>query len=396
MMVFVLLVASALTPDDVARLAIERSDVVKKAELDIELVRIDETSFVLENPEIQLGHRSLNSSTAQVDPFDDTQFGVAWKPPELEDLGVSQVMGSMKADAAKKNIAAVTAQVAAEARTLHAEIMSLRDELSLAKERVALIERVAEVQARRLTEQVGTALEARLTSLDALDAQAEVADLTASLARAERRLARLIMEPLPLSLSPSQAPLCALPYDSVDDAIAAATERSPKLRSLALSEQALAWRTTRGWMRFVPWFDRVQVGTLWNSTTPELRARVDVVIPIFEPLSPEFRLIDVERERLAADRRASLRDVESQVRAAWDRLKGYVDLHAVYVAAHEDIEKSQEVVGSALAAELTDTLRVTAVQQRVLTARRQALRARFRCDEAAIAFAAATGALVAN
>ena len=56
----------------------------------------------------------------------------------------------------------------------------------------------------------------------------------------------------------------------------------------------------------------------------------------------------------------------------------------VYEAATATIDGSQDLVLRSLAADTVDVLRVAAVQERVLRARRQALRARLQCDEAAI------------
>jgi outer membrane protein TolC len=63
----------------------------------------------------------------------------------------------------------------------------------------------------------------------------------------------------------------------------------------------------------------------------------------------------------------------------------------VYASAATSLAEQQDLVARSLAAEVVDTLRVATVQERVLQARRQALRSRYKCDEAGVAFLAAVG-----
>jgi multidrug efflux system outer membrane protein len=381
-----------LDPARAVALALSRSDDVKRAALDVEIARVEETALNLRSPELQIGHRSLNAiGGAQVDPFDDSQIGLSWQPPALEDLGLRQAIGARRADAGRRDVDEVAVSVAVEVRTLHAQVLALRAERALAAQRAALLEQVATLQTRRVEAQVGTALDVELTSLDLLDARADIADLGGDLARLEQRLARLLGEPALPELAPPPSPLCTLPAAGLAAAQAQARERSPRLRAIALREESLGLRETRAWLRWVPWIDAVQVGALAQEEGAEFRARVDIALPLFAPLSPDLRLTSLERERLAADRRAVERELDERLRSAWDRLQGFVQLVDVYDAAADRIDASQRAVERSLAAEVVDTLRVATVQQRVLSARRQAMRSRARCDEAAIAFAAAAG-----
>jgi len=384
--------SAALTPDAAVARALDRSDEVRAAWLGVEIARVEDTAFELDAPQLQLGHRSLNAVGDQVDPFDDSQVGVSWSVPGLEDLGLNQSIGARSADAdVLKDVDDVAEAVAVEVRLLHARVLSLRAEVALAQERVALLEKVAELQARRVAEQVATALDTGLTSLELLAARADVADLGGDLVRAEQRLGRLLGEKLPLALAPPSAPLCALPVEPFDVVVAAARQRSSRLRAIALEEEGLRLREARAWLRYVPWVDSVQVGSILQGTTPELRARLDIAIPLFEPLSPELRVVGLERERLAAERRAIERDIEERLGAALDQLAGFVKIVEVYAASTKNVDDQQDLVARSLAAEVVDTLRVATVQERILHARRQALRSQFKCDEAGVAFMRAAG-----
>jgi outer membrane protein TolC len=384
--------SSSLSPDAAVALALSRSDAVKRARLDVEIARVEGTTLVLDSPEVQIGHRSLNALGSQVDPFDDSQIGLAWRPPALAKLGINQALGARAAAADQRDVDELAADVAVEVRTLHAQILALRAERALDAERAALLDRMLALQERRVAEQVGTALDVELTSLDLLDARAEVADLDGDLARNEQRLAGLLGEAMLPPLSPPSTPLCALPPAGLDALLERARSRSPRLKAINVREEALGLRETRAWLRFVPWIDNLQLGVLGQQDgTTEVRARVDVAVPLFAPLAPDLRLVSLEREALAAERRAVQRDLDEKVRAAWDRVVGFEKIVAVYVSSADRLRGSEDVVGRALAAELVDTLRVVSVQQRVLNARRQEVRTRARCDEAAIALAAAVG-----
>jgi outer membrane protein TolC len=387
--------SAGLTPDEAVARALERSDEVRAAWLEVEIARVEDTAVVLDAPQLQLGHRSLNAVGDQVDPFDDSQVGVSWSLPALEDLGLNQTIGARAADAdVLKDVDDVAVAVAVEVRLLHAKVLSLRAEHALAKERVALLEKVAELPARRVAEQVGTALDTGLTAMELLAARADVADLSGDLVRDEQRLARLLGEKVPLALAPPAQPLCALPQQPFDDLVAAARERSSRLKALQREEEGLRLREARAWLRYVPWVDSLQVGSILQGTTPELRARLDIAIPIFEPLSPELRVVALERERFAAERRAVERDIEEKLAAALDRLVGFVHIVDVYAESSKSVDDNQDIVARSLAAEVVDTLRVATVQERILNARRQALRSHFKCDEAGVAFMVAAGAAV--
>ena len=387
--------SSSLSPDAAVGLALSRSDAVRRARLDVEVARVEGASLTLESPEVQLGHRSLNALGPQVDPFDDSQIGVSWQPPPLSDLGLKQALGAREAAAATRDVDEVAASVAVEVRTLHAQILALRAERDLDVARAALLDEMVALERRRVAEQLGTALDVELTSLDLLDARAEAADLDGDLARQEQRLARLLGEETLPPLSPPTSSLCALPPEGLDALLARARARSPRLKALAAREESLGLREARAWLRWVPWIDNLQVGMLGQDDgSTEVRARVDVAVPLFAPLAPDLRLVSLARESLGAERRAVERDLDEKVRAAWDRVVGFEKIVAVYASSAERLQASEEVVGRALAAEVVDTLRVVAVQQRVLNARRQQVRTRARCDEAAIALAAAAGRVV--
>ena len=376
-------------------LALSRSDTVRRARLDLEIARAEGAALTLASPEVQIGHRSLNALAPQVDPFDDSQIGLSWQPPALADLGLKQAIGARDASAGQRDVDEVAAAVAVEVRTLHAQVLAMRAERELDVARTALLEQMVALQKRRVAEQIGTALDVELTSLDLLDARAEVADLDGDLARHEQRLARLLGDTILAPLAAPSSPLCALPAEGLDVLLAQARARSPRLKAIAVREDALGLRETRAWLRWVPWIDNLQLGVLGQQDgTTEVRGRVDIAVPLFAPLSPDLRLVALERESLAAERRAVERDLDEKLRAAWDRVAGFEKIVSVYASSAERLQSSEAVAARALAAEIVDTLRVVAVQQRVLSARRQEVRTRARCDEAAIALAAAAGRVV--
>lgn len=383
-------VLGALDPDTAVGVALARSDLVKSAQLQVEAVRIEETAIDLQNPQLQLGHRSINAIGADpsVDPFDDSQIGLSWDVPGLAGFGLNQTLGERTADAGWRDVEETRHDLALEVRLLHASVLSLRAQHDLANQRVILLRNVATAQEARVREGLGTPLDAGLTVLDVLDGQAELTDLQGELGRTEQRLASLLGLATPLSLAPPTTPMCAAAGDG-EDAVAAlltnARSSNARLRSLDARAEVLRLKETRSWLRFVPWVDSLQLGWLPKAgSNGEVRARVDIALPFLEPLNPELRVLAIEDERLAALRRGVEQDLEQKVRTATARLQSTVELVGVYEAATAAINGSQDLVLRSLAADTVDVLRVATVQERVLRARRQALRARLQCDEAAI------------
>jgi outer membrane protein TolC len=383
----------ALSPDDAVRVALANSETVRRAQLDVDIAHIEGTSLSLASPEIQIGHRSVSTlGASQVDPFDDSQLGLSWSPPSLADFGIKQAMGERLATAGLRDVDEVAANVAVEVRTLHAAVLSLRAERALAQERVDLWHKLASLEKRRVDQALATALDFELTSLDILDAQAELADLDGDLVRLEQRLARLLGTSILPALSSPSVDLCTLPATGVDEVLAGARDRSARLKALSARHTALELREARAWLRLVPWVDNLQVALVGQPGQPaDVRARVDIAVPLFVPFGSDLRLLSLERERMVAERRAVERDIDEKVRAAWDRLAGFVRIVDVYGASKERLQASATVVERSLTEEVVDTLRVVGVQQRVLNARRQEVRSRARCADAAIALAAAAG-----
>ncbi len=380
----------ALDPDGAVGVALARSDLVKSAQLQVEALRVEETAIDLENPQLQLGHRSINAigTDPSVDPFDDSQIGLTWGVPGLAGFGLNQSLGERAADAGWREVEETRDDLALEVRRLHASVLSLRAQHELATQRIVLLRNVATAQEARVREGLGTPLDAGLTVLDVLDGQAELTDLQGELGRTEQRLASLLGLSTPLWLTPPTTPLCAAAGDG-EDAVAAlmtnARNSNARLRSLDARAEVLRLKETRSWLRFVPWVDSLQLGWLPQAgSNGEVRARVDIALPFLEPLNPELRVLAIESERLRALRRGVEQDLQQKVRTATARLQSTVELVGVYEAATATIDGSQDLVLRSLAADTVDVLRVAAVQERVLRARRQALRARLQCDEAAI------------
>ncbi len=387
----------ALDPDAAVAIALDESRLVRVEALKAEGEKLELTSVRLRSPELQLGHRSLNqlsSETQSVDPFNDSQIALAWRPPALADLGLRQSAGSDIANARVRDVEEARAAVATEVRLLHARVLSLRAQRELASSRVALLEDVGRVQLTRVEAQVGTSLDVGLTALDVLDARADLTDVDGDLNRAEQRLAALLRQPTPLLVVPPSTPLCTAAADGDD--LDAALERAPRFKALALRERAIGQQQIAAGLRFVPWIDGLQVGLVQNpNRDAELRARVDITLPFFEPLNPEGRVLDLEAQRVRTEREAITDELRQRVATARARLTSFVELVAVYDRAAEDVDKSQQAVADSLAADVVDVLKVATVQDRVLRARRAGLKARLMCDEARIELMCALGT-VAN
>jgi outer membrane protein TolC len=386
--------SNALTPDDAVALALRESHVVRAQALRIESDRLELMRIRLRSPELQLGHRSindLNSDTSAVDPFNDSQVALSWRPPALEDFGLRQGAGADTADALWRDVDDARATIATEVRLLHARVLSLRAQRDLAASRVTLLEDVGRVQESRVEAQVGTSLDVGLTLLDTLDARADVTDVEGDLSRVEQRLAALLRVSAPATVAPPSTPLCALVGDD-DTLLATAMTQAPRLRALTLRQSAIAQQQTAAALRFVPWVEGLQVGLVQNpNRDAELRARLDITLPFFEPLNPVGRILDKDTERIAAERAAVTDELRQRITTANERLKSYVALVAVYDGAAADIDVSQKAVADSLAADVVDILKVATVQDRVLKARRAGLRAQLLCDEARIEVMSAMG-----
>ncbi len=394
--------ATPLTPDDVVRIAIERSGTVRAAYID---AAIDERRRALElSPiELRLGHRAIDGQLGGAPykdnddipyaPLDDAYVALGWQLPSPADA-LDALVAAKESAADKLDVIQAERDFAASVRLLHARVLSMRAEAELARSAVQIAEQLEAQSQQRLAASLATELDVRLAGLERLDAATDAEEIENDAVRAEHELAGLVGLRAPLTLAPGSTTLCAAPTRSVDDLVARARERSESLAEHATrrerAETLLGW----SWTRWLPYVSGVQVGAYNQPTTDRdsVRARVDIALPFFEPLSATSTVAALEKQRAEAMYAEEERQIDARVRGARSRLERAVALVGLHEAAMADtVDKSLSEVTRALEAGQADILRVSEVQRRAVRGRRNLLRARLRCEEAAIDLLRVTG-----
>jgi outer membrane protein TolC len=391
-----------LTPDDVVKIALEKSGALSAARLGAEEKAL-ERGLELDPLELRLGHRSVDglfgdphtdNDGTPYSPLDDAYVALRWGLPSPTDFA-RQWADEAEAQADDLDVQDLARETAAMARTLHARVLRLREEEALVR-RAADVAAQLEVQTReRVAAQAGTDLDVHLASLDRLDAASDVEDVSNQARSAENRLAALLGLSSPLQLAPGPE-LCVDNTGKVDELIARASERSIRLRALEARKEKAHVEASSSWLRFVPSVDGVLVG--WYNEPLDKRDSVrfllDVGLPIFEPLSGRARAAQLQEMRMDALVVAERRDIDADVRSAAERLKNAVALVRLYEEGQRSVvDAGLADVGKALEAGQADVLRLTEVQSRMVKAQRGLLHARLRCEEAAIELQRVTGTL---
>jgi outer membrane protein TolC len=393
-----------LTPDDVVDLAIERSGTLRAAWIDVEL-KGRGRSVTLKPAELRLGHQALdgplgtpyaNNDGQAYAPLDDAFVALRWTLPSPADA-LAAVAAQLAAEADRYDVVELERDFAASVHALHAQVLSLRAEAGLAKQALETAEQLERHSHAMLSAHVATELDTRLTSLEHLDAAAEAAAVASEAVRAEHELAGLIGARPPLSLIPGERKLCTAPSTSVEDLIARARLRSESLAEHAARRERARAQQTWSWLRFVPYLDAVQLG--WHNEPlakrDSVNGRVDIALPFFfEAFSATSTIIDLEGQRADAMYAEEERQIDARVRSAASRLERAAAVVELHEAREKDVvDASLTDVARALDAGHIDVLRVAEVQRRAMRGRRSLVRARLRCEQAAIELLRVTGEL---
>lgn len=402
LVVAALVAASPLTPEEAVKIALERSGQVTAARLDAQ-VKALERGLELEPLELRLGHRALDGWFGEpyaedgqtYATFDDTYAALRFSPPKPAELAELWAEAS-RAEADGLEVEELGRDVAAEVRGLHARVLALRAEEDLLRSALAVAVRLEEQTRVRVSAEAATELDVHLAALERLDAAGDLEEVSNEARRLEHRLAALLAVPAPLSLAAGPE-LCVAPPADVESVVARAAERSSRLRALEARRKEVGLESALAWAAWMPYVDGLLVG--WYDEPLDkrdsLRARLDIALPIFEPFSGRARAAALSAQRIDALRDDARRALDANVRSAVERLQNARDVVRVFEEGQGAIvEKGLADVTLAIEAGQADVLRLAEVQRRALRSRRGLLRAKLRCEEAAIELLRVTGDVV--
>ncbi len=392
---------AGLTPDDAVRLALQRSGAVQAARLGAERDKL-RRGLSYAPFRLRVGDRSADGlfGTPHTDNngnaygvLDDTFITLDWKPPnpaELTDL----LADDAAAQADDLDVVDRERDLAAEVRTLHAQVLALRGEERLAENALAIAARLEKQTQAQLQAEAATALDARFVALRRLDAAADVEDVRSDADRAEHRLAALVGRAAPLSLAPPATPLCAGAPADVNALVRRARTQSVRLQALKARRDRAHIQASLAWAAWAPYVEDVLVGYYDEPLDKQnsVRARLSIALPFLEPLSDTGRAAAIDEQRIDALYADAARELEADVRSAFDRLQGAAALVKLYEDSQKEIvEEGLADVQRALDAGQADVVRAAEVQARAVSAQRGLVHARARCDAAAVDLMRFTG-----
>ncbi len=341
--------------------------------------------------ELRLGHRALDAWVLPLEdngvryaPLDETYATLGWRLPEPWRV-VRVLTAADDAAAVKDELEDAKLSLGVEVRQVHGRLVAQRAEIELRREAVRLAELLERIVGEQAEARTTTVLDARLAGLDRLDTVLELADAQAEARVLEHRLSALTGLAAPFDLV--AAPTTCAPPPPLDATVAAALERSSRVRALRARVAAASSRTSWSWIRFLPWLEGVQLGYFNEplDKRDQVRGAVDIALPVFELGARERREEELRLQAL----RIELHDAEQSLRT---KLAGVLaDQEAAWQAKHVLDEGAASLVAgsiadveAALAAGQADALRVAEVRARALRARIAMLRADQRCNEAGL------------
>lgn len=354
--------------------------------------------------EVRLGHRTIdgyfgapyvdNSGVAQA-PFDDAFVALGWKLPSPADIAKLRAEAA-RAAADSLDVEDHAADLATRVRILHARVLARREEEDLAQGAEAIARRLESQIRARVSAEAAADLDLHLAALERLDAAGDTEEVGNETRRLENELAGLVGLPVPLRLVRGRA-LCMVPDGSTDEIIARAVQASGSLRGLDARREEARITASLAWAAWLPSLENVLVG--WYNEPFDrrdtTRLRLDFALPVLEPLSARTQVPALALRRLDALRAEAVRRLGAQVRSAVQRVEQAREVVRGYEESQTTIvERGLADVERAIDAGETDVLRLAEVQRRAVRSRRGLVRARLRCEEAAIELLRLTGGVV--
>jgi cobalt-zinc-cadmium efflux system outer membrane protein len=390
----------ALTPDDAVRAARENNESIRAFDLRVEEERPESRILpMLENPSIRLQHNGVEElfgprtdDGRRLGPLDDSYIALRLPVPPLKELGPRQMSGQALVDEASAEALELRRELLAEVRLLHSKLMLLQAEREAAASAVELTTRLRDHVVERVRVNAATAFDESVAALDALDAIVDRTELESEERTSRHRLAALLGRGADdrFELIEGPRPLCRTPDESVDALVTQAIVRSPKIQAIDARLRGTSHDNLATSLALVPWLTDIQIALVNEplDKRDSVRVRADIELPLFDLHLHEFDALRARRARLEAERRAAMEDVAADTRRAYEELEGQRALVELYKRATEEvIDRGLAVVERAVETNDVDLLRVVGVRQRSLKAKRQQLRARLRCEEAAVELA---------
>ena len=412
--------AEPLAPDRAVALALAHS-----AELEARRHQISEAetevdaALRLPNPTLRLGtFRSdrtlmpLVDDGSYRDPLDDVSIGLRWNPPNPGARDARAARAARRVDQLRARLELERRKLVARVRVEHATVVELDGRVAHAQIAVELRDALRALVARRLEAAAATALDRNLAELDHLDALADLEALGSKRREAGDALRRTIgwAPDMPLEPEAPEDPACRVPTESVDALVTRALAGHPGLAVHDAREAEIAAEVEHLELERLPWLDFVEISYEFAEGSDPARltnpactrgrcddpshfgVRLGVTLPVIDRKHPELAGLSARRARVSAQREATRRQIEGDVRRAVDELIRAAEIEARFDAAHAAlVADSLDRIRRSIAAGVADPIQLAAAQRRVLRAGRARLEAVLRCARSAAALARQLG-----
>lgn len=397
-----------LSPDEAVRLALENNPQQAVLDANLEEERAESgLALRLENPELRLGDfrsdRLINplfDGSGYAAPFEDTRFGIRWKPPKLEDFGPRQRRAKARVAQRKAEQSAGRLGLAANVRALHAQLRNLQQRIALATVGQSLAEKMRETIRARASAGLSTQLDTSLSELEYLDAAADLEELRAKYRLARQEFLAVLGFPAETDFRlapPSGAQCQANAAKDLKEVVAQATERSPKVHAVDARIEEVEAELLGTWLAFAPWFDFVQIAYSAGEVDDpgHARVRLGITLPLFDFQRADAAVLRARRARHQAERRAAELEIGADIRRSADDLKSQAALVDLYTKSQREVlDQGLIELEQALERGDADLVEVALLRTRVLRAKRALLRTELECEEAAIKLALRTGTVL--
>jgi cobalt-zinc-cadmium efflux system outer membrane protein len=373
--------AAPLTLEDAWRLAETANPALRAAQARLSAAEgqlRDASSLLYNNPSLstdQTSRRSTPSGQAE-NSYHEQAFGISQTFEIAGQAGYRRSAAEQELAATRKMIDETRRQVRAEVEQRFVRVLVLERRIDAERDAVAAVEEAATAVKRRMAAGEDSRLDANLASVEAERSRNQLAALSEQLLQARAELAAMLQWPADSVLAVVGELNAETPAYTLDALLGSATKR-PQLQALEHREAAARRRLDLENASVVP---DVTLGLSVGQDAPYdsrerfTRLTLSVPLPLFRRNAAGIGRAATELSQTEIERESTVRDVNAQVRALWQRLGSLKErVTRLTESVYPALEENRRLSTSAYRAGEIGLLQLLRVNRHLLDARRDYL-----------------------
>ncbi len=374
---------ASLTLEEAWRLAEEANRDLRRARANVagaDGQLKDTQAPIWNNPVLSTEHtrRRVTPTVPSDDRFSEWNLGLSQTFEVAGQQGHRRQAAQLDLDASREDVEEVRREIRAAVEQRFTRVLELQRRLELERDGLKLIQEAAAAVGKRVRAGEDSRLDGNLAAVEAERAQNQLSLLSEQLREARAELAALLQLP-PASFPEVSGELNVSSRNYSLDELLSRAATQPRVRSLTLREEAAHSKLA---LERASVYPDVTVGLTTGREGPaDGRERltmlsVSMPLPLFKRNAAGIGKATSELTQAQIERGATIRDVEAQVRALWQKLESVrARLKRLTESVLPTLDENQRLSTVAFRAGEIGLLQLVVVNRQLIDARRDHLEA---------------------